>query len=216
MRAPRVGRPFSLELADLDQHVSILGATGSGKTTTVSRFMDAALGAGWAVTVLDAKGGNLAETVRRLGQRHQVEAAVWLPGAADSSTYDVCAGDAAAVSNRLLGAFEHGRDGEVYRQLSQALLPLFVRALEESGKPWDLETLRASLNRARLVGLARKVPDEALRTRAAGDARGRAAAQDAGRACRADWARCATVRSARTWFRRTERSTWRRSSTVRG
>jgi DNA helicase HerA-like ATPase len=163
-RAPRVGQPFSLELADLDQHVSIIGATGSGKTTTVSRFMEAALGAGWAVTVLDAKGGNLAETVRRLGQRHQVEATVWLPGADDSSTYDVCAGDAAAVSNRLLGAFEHGRDGEVYRQLSQALLPLFVRALEQSGKPWDLETLRASLNRARLVGLARKVQDEALRT----------------------------------------------------
>jgi hypothetical protein len=164
VRAPRVGQTFSLELTDLDQHVSIVGATGSGKTTTVSRFMDAALGAGWAVTVLDAKGGNLAETVQRLGQRHQVEATIWLPGAAESWTYDVCAGDAAAVSNRLLGAFEHGRDGEVYRHLGQALLPLFVRALEESGRPWDLETLRGSLNRARLVGLARKVPDEALRT----------------------------------------------------
>jgi Type IV secretion-system coupling protein DNA-binding domain len=155
--------PFVLALPDLEQHVSVIGATGSGKTTTLMRFMDAALAAGWAVVVIDVKGGSLVDDVRSLARRHGVETRVWLPGDPDSSTYDACAGEPAMVSNRLLGAFEHGPNAEVYKHLGQALVPLVLSALRQAGRPADLDALRTHLGRPRLVGLARKVADEQLR-----------------------------------------------------
>jgi len=159
-----VGQPFTLSLDELAHHVSILGVTGSGKTTTLSRIMDHALAAGWPVAVVDAKGGGLARTARSLALRHDVPARVWLPGDEDSWTYDVCSGEPAAIANRLIGAFDHGPDAEVYRQISQAVLPLVLRALRSAGQPCDLEAVRSHLDRPRLVGLARRVPDDALRS----------------------------------------------------
>lgn len=158
-----VGQPFALSLAELAHHVSILGTTGSGKTTTVSRFMDAAVAEGWPVVVLDAKGGSLARTVRSMAASHGVPARIWFPGEADSWTYDVCAGDPATVTNRLIGAFEHGPDAEVYKQIAQGLLPLVLRALQSAGQPADLDALRTHLDRSRLVGLARRVAEDELR-----------------------------------------------------
>ena len=63
--APRQPAPlfprqsFWLELAELERHATLVGTTGSGKTTTLGRLMHAAVSAGWAVMVVDAKGGRL-------------------------------------------------------------------------------------------------------------------------------------------------------------
>jgi len=157
------GQPFWLALDELERHALVIGATGVGKTTTLGRLMDAALGAGWSVVVVDAKGGQLVQVCRRVGLRHGRPARIWLPGHFDSWTYDPCAGEPTAVGNRLVGAFEHGLNGQVYRNLSQAVVPLAVRSLLESGQPCTLDTLRASLDRAHLTGLARRTPDPLLK-----------------------------------------------------
>jgi len=153
-----------LELAELERHATLVGTTGSGKTTTLGRLMHAALSAGWAVMVVDAKGGRLANVCRALGAAHSLPARVWLPDYTAGWSYDVCAGAPTAIGNRLIGAFEHGRDGQVYRNLSQALVPLAARALVESGEACTLDTLRHSLDEAHLTGLARRTPDIALKT----------------------------------------------------
>src|SRR5437899_4716288 len=153
-----------LDLADLERHAMLVGTTGAGKTTSLSRLMDASMSTGWAVLVVDAKGGRLASVCRALGASHGLPARVWLPGPPDSWKYDPCAGDPAAVGNRLIGAFDHGRDGQVYRNLSQALVPLAAQALLESGQACTLDTLRYSLDEAHLTGLARRTPDVGLKT----------------------------------------------------
>ena len=153
-----------LRLADLDRHATVVGATGSGKTTTLARLMDSALDAGWPVLVVDAKGGRLANTCLQLGARHALEARIWLPEHSASWTYDVCSGSPTAVANRLVGAFEHGREGQVYRNLSQALVPLAVRSLHEAGLVCNLDSLRFSLDRAHLTGLARRTPDPVVKS----------------------------------------------------
>jgi hypothetical protein len=150
---------FWLGLQELERHATLIGTTGSGKTTTLARFMDAALTAGWPVLVVDAKGGRLANVCQALGAMHALPARVWLPGHSDSWTYDLCAGEPTAVGNRLVGAFEHGREGQVYRNLSQALVPLAARSLLESGQPCTLDTLRYSLDESHLAGLARRATD---------------------------------------------------------
>jgi hypothetical protein len=150
---------FHLGLAELERHVTVIGTTGSGKTTTLGRLMDAAMTAGWPVLVVDAKGGRLVEVCTALGQAHGRPSRIWLPGHPASWTYDLCAGEPTAIGNRLVGAFEHGRDGQVYRNLSQALVPLAARSLIESGQACTLDTLRFSLDEAHLAGLARRVAD---------------------------------------------------------
>ena len=157
------GQPFRLLLSELERHVTLIGTTGSGKTTTLTRLMDAALSAGWSVLVVDAKGGRLANVCRVLGTAHQLQSRVWLPGDHDSWTYDLCAGEPTSVGNRLVGAFDHGREGQVYRNLSQALVPLAVRALVESSQPCTLDSLRYSLDETHLAGLARRTIDVQLK-----------------------------------------------------
>ena len=154
---------FWLSLYELERHATLIGTTGSGKTTTLARLMDAAMTAGWSVLVVDAKGGRLASVCQALGALHGLPARVWLPGHPDSWTYDLCAGEPTAIGNRLVGAFDHGREGQVYRNLSQALVPLAVRSLVDSGLPCTLDSLRYSLDQAHLAGLARRIPDVELK-----------------------------------------------------
>jgi len=158
------GQLFRLNLVELERHVTLIGTTGSGKTTTLSRLMDAAMTAGWSVLVVDAKGGRLANVCRALGASHELPARIWLPGDPDSWTYDLCAGEPSAVGNRLIGSFEHGREGQVYRNLSQALVPLAITALLATGEACTLDSLRYSLDEAHLAGLARRTADVSLKT----------------------------------------------------
>jgi Type IV secretion-system coupling protein DNA-binding domain len=144
--------------------VTLIGTTGSGKTTTLGRLMDAAATSGWSVIVVDAKGGRLSNVCRAIGAAHHLPTRTWLPGNPDSWTYDLCAGEPSAVGNRLVGAFDHGREGQVYRNLSQALIPLAVRALLESGQACTLDSLRYSLDEAHFTGLARRTADVGLKT----------------------------------------------------
>jgi hypothetical protein len=155
---------FQLALAELERHVTLIGTTGSGKTTTLARLIDGAMRTGWSVIVVDAKGGKLANVCRGLGATHHQPARVWLPGDPATWTYDLCAGEPSAVGNRLVGAFEHGREGQVYRNLSQAIVPLTIRALVESGQSCTLDSLRYSLDETHLAGLARRTADDELQT----------------------------------------------------
>lgn len=154
---------FRLQLSELERHVTVIGTTGSGKTTTLARLIDAALIAKWSVLVVDAKGGRLAPICRSLGALRQAPVRVWLPEDPDSWTYDPCAGEPGAVANRLVGAFDHGREGQVYRNLSQAVVPLAVSALAETGQPCTLDSLRYRLDENHLAGLARDTSNVELK-----------------------------------------------------
>src|SRR2546421_2377569 len=78
------GQRFWFSLTEVGRHVTLIGTTGSGKTTTLGRLMDAAMSAGWSVLVVDAKGGRLAEVCRALGEAHGLAARIWLAGHPDS------------------------------------------------------------------------------------------------------------------------------------
>lgn len=157
------GQRFCLATSELQRHVTLIGATGSGKTTTAARLIDTAVACQWPVLVIDAKGGRLSSICAYVARRHDVPMRAWQPDRPDTWTYNPCDGTPGAVANRLVGAFEHGRDGQIYRNLSQALIPIVIQSLIETDQTCTLDSLRFSLDSAHLAGLARRLTDPTVK-----------------------------------------------------
>lgn len=159
-------RVFDLMPNELGQHVFIPGASGTGKTTTLMRLCDGALGAGYAVIIVDCKGSGLGAASKKLAKSHQLPYAVVDPHDPKSVGYDPCSGTPAAVSNKIIGAFTFSGEAEIYKQVAMEVIPLICRALVASKSAVTLDAIYDALNRGALAQLARRPGvDDALRTR---------------------------------------------------
>lgn len=152
-------KPFDLHPAELEQHVFLPGASGSGKTTTLTRLADGVLGLGYGVVIVDCKGGSLKSVARGLAQRHGVPFACVDPNDPHTLGYDPCSGDASAVTNKLVGVFQYAAAGEIYKLAAMHVLPILVRALLATGEPVTLAALQDALLPAGMRRLAREAPD---------------------------------------------------------
>jgi hypothetical protein len=159
-------RPFDLYLPDdLETHVFLPGVTGTGKTTTLTRFAEGALANRCGVVIIDCKGGALRDVARRLAAAHGVRFQLVDPDAPASLGYNPCSGDAASVANKLIGAFSYGPTAEIYKHIAMETLPVIVRGLQASRAPVTLETLHTALGPGGIENLAHTVGDPALRAR---------------------------------------------------
>jgi len=78
---PVRGQSFELMMpSDVSQHVTLLGVTGAGKTTTAATLVQAALDDGLGVVVLDAKGGGLRVAAQQLATSAGVPYREVMPG----------------------------------------------------------------------------------------------------------------------------------------
>src|ERR1019366_5784823 len=110
------GQAFDLTVAEIAQHIFLPGASGTGKTTTVACLMDGLLSHGYGVVVIDCKGSGLGDTARALARRHDVALNIVDPNNDATLGYDPCSGDAAAVANKIVGAFTFSGEAEIYKQ----------------------------------------------------------------------------------------------------
>lgn len=151
------GRLVALELpGGLARHGSVLGDSGTGKTTTLVRIIHDALQAGYAVFCADAKGqGTLRDATEELAGRFGVEYRVLDPMEPGTIRYNPARGIPAEVSNKLLGAFRFGPSAEIFKQVAQEVIPTLVAALREAGEPVTMQTLATYLDPKSLKGLAR-------------------------------------------------------------
>ena len=135
-------RPFDLELPrDLATHVFMPGVTGAGKTNTISRLIGGALANGYSAIVIDCKGTDLRKPARELSARHRLPFYLVDPDDPASLGYNPCSGDAAAVANKLIGAFSYGPSAEIYKNVAMEAIPLIVRGLAAAGRDVSLEAL---------------------------------------------------------------------------
>jgi conjugal transfer pilus assembly protein TraD len=137
------------------------GATGSGKTVTMTVLALAAIVCGYAVVVIDPKGDDfmlreLREAASRAGRRFVLVSV---------------RGDA------VYNPYEHGSDTEIagkllagetftephYQRLAQRYLGHLVRALRGAGLTISLATLVQYMDPGRLASLARQLPAEKSR-----------------------------------------------------
>ena len=150
------GRPFDISASELAQHVFVPGASGYGKTTTLVTLADGALANGYGVVIIDCKGSGLGGEARKLAARHSLSFTTVDPKAPTSVGYDPCSGDAAAVANKLIGAFSFTGEAEIYKQVAMEVIPLVCRALEASGSEVSLRAIYDSLSKGGLSRVGRK------------------------------------------------------------
>lgn len=148
-------RFFDVTVAEVGQHISVPGASGSGKTTTLIRLADGGLVNGYSAVFIDCKGVGLAGDVRALAERHGVPLHIVDPDNSKSVGYDPCTGDAAHVANKLVGAFNFSGEAEIYQQVAMEVMPVIVRALIASKQKVTLNNIYDALAKGGLARLGR-------------------------------------------------------------
>jgi hypothetical protein len=142
------------------QHITLLGLTGSGKTTTAERLAEGAVACGVALLVVDAKGASLRAAARRLAAASGLDYREVVPGAPATLGYNPCAvGSRAQVADKLVSAFTHGPAGQVYRVIAMETISILVGILQGLGEPVTIRRLRRELDRTRMPGLAHRARD---------------------------------------------------------
>jgi len=158
-------RAFDLALNEVEQHIFLPGASGTGKTTTIGRLADGALANGMGVVIIDCKGTGLGGPARTLASRHGVPLTVVDPYDEDSVGYDPCSGEPAAVANKIVGAFSFSGEAEIYKQVAMEAVPVICRALSAARQPVTLEAIYLALAKGGLSRLGREKGAEEHRTR---------------------------------------------------
>jgi Zn-dependent protease with chaperone function len=151
--------PFDLEPDELTRHIFIPGASGFGKTTTLTRLTDGVLALGYSVAIVDCKGGDLKTTAATLAEVHNVP--FHLVDVDDPTTlaYDPCTGTPPDVGNKLSGAFTYSEGASVYKNEAQRILPIIARAIQQKGDRVTLEAIADALDPAGMNRLGRAVGD---------------------------------------------------------
>ena len=121
------GRPFDLGVEEIAHHIFSPGASGSGKTTTLVCLADGALANGYGVVIIDCKGTGLGSDAKALARRHGAPYTVVDPHDRKSVGYDVCYGDAAAVANKIVGAFSFSGEAEIYKHVAMEVITIELR-----------------------------------------------------------------------------------------
>jgi len=159
------GRPFDLTIEEIAHHVFLPGASGSGKTTTLVGLADGALANGFGVVVIDCKGVGLGVEAKALAARHGVPLTLVDPKAKKSIGYDPCMGDAAAVANKIVGAFTFSGEAEIYKQVAMEVIPVICKAMLAAGTHVTLEGIYEALGKGGLSQLGRRPGADAYRDR---------------------------------------------------
>jgi hypothetical protein len=142
------------------QHVTLLGLTGTGKTTTSERLAEGAVASGLPLVVIDAKGASLRDRARRLAIAHRLTDREVVPGAPETLGYNPCAlGSRAQIADKLVSAFTHGPSAEIYRNIASEAISILAGILQALGEPVTIRRLRRELDRTRMPGLAHRSRD---------------------------------------------------------
>ncbi len=158
---PLGNQPLLLELPrDISHHVTLLGVTGSGKTTTAVTLMEGAAAAGMAILIVDAKGGSLRSIARTLAANAHLPYREVVPGFPTSLGYNPCRlGSRSQVADKIVSSFNHGGASDIYRLIGQEALALLTGSLRALHQEVTIRRLRQELNRYRMPGLAKELQD---------------------------------------------------------
>lgn len=159
------GRPAILLDQQANQHVLVLGTTGSGKTVTISNIVESALNRGMPLIYIDGKGD--AELAQRCcAYANQQGRPAWLFGLLDNSaSYDpLDSGGFTSKKDRIIELREWSEAH--YKKLAEGYLQAVFKVLDALAMPSDLITLSQHLDLRKLKSLVREHAQELDRPQA--------------------------------------------------
>jgi conjugal transfer pilus assembly protein TraD len=155
------GEPVALADRQLESHTVIVGASGSGKSTTLLRILTDQIRGGKGVVAIDLKGSpafadQLAQAAQQAGRQFRL----WTPDG--SATWNPLAyGNATELKDKLISTewfseIHYQRAAERYLQSALQVL----KAARGPLRPPTLHDVVAAMEPSRLEGLLRAVPPE--------------------------------------------------------
>ncbi|MEW5873445.1 MAG: helicase HerA-like domain-containing protein [Chloroflexota bacterium] len=149
------GKRVVLVDAELNQHLFLVGTTGSGKTTTVMNFVESAAQRGVPLVLVDGKGDpGLAARVRALAERNNREFRHFAMAGPSARYNPLAAGGITELKDKLLHLTEWSEMH--YEALAGRYLQLMFRVFELAGTRADLAAVARYLDLKRLEALAKR------------------------------------------------------------
>ena len=151
----RFGKTISLQDKEANQHVLVLGTTGSGKTITISNVVESAINRGLPLIYIDGKGDyDLGRRICEYAKDQNRPA--WLFGMrGDSVSYDpLSSGGYTSKKDRIIELREWSE--EHYKKLAEGYLQTVFKVLHELSIPSDLISLSRHLDLKKLKTLVRE------------------------------------------------------------
>jgi conjugal transfer pilus assembly protein TraD len=152
------GRTVSLNDGQLAAHALILGASGSGKTTTLLGILGAQIRAGRPVIAIDMKGSPaFAAELRRVATAAGRRLRVWTPDGG-SHWNPLAHGNATALKDKLISTEQFSEPH--YQRAAERYVQTTLQVLHAAypGRPARLDEVVALMEPKRLASVLRQVP----------------------------------------------------------
>ena len=149
------GKPVTLTDKAANQHVLVLGTTGSGKTVTVCNIVESAIHRSIPVIYIDGKGDDkLAQTVATYARGHNRMACVFSMREGGVTYNPLAVGGFTSKKDRIVELREWTE--EHYKKLAEGYLQCVFKIMECCNIPCNLITLASYLDLKSLKALLRK------------------------------------------------------------
>ena len=150
------GQPIGLYPDELQQHGLLLGATGSGKTTTLLKITDGAAALGIPIVAIDLKGSpSFASQLERIASRHGRGFVRWsLSG--DTHWNPLARGDASELKDKLVGMEAWSEPH--YKRAAERYLQTVFTILDALGETPSLQRVVDLMDTMALNATLRDVP----------------------------------------------------------
>lgn len=145
-------KPFYITAGELNKHAALIGTTGSGKTTTIYRFIDYTLKSGQAGVIIDGKGDpDFRHTIQRLAASYDRDISFFSMDINDglSSYNPFSVGTPSELTDKIIALTDWSE--EHYKLSSQRFLQLLFRSFEKLNIKPDLGIITKYCNIERLV-----------------------------------------------------------------
>jgi conjugal transfer pilus assembly protein TraD len=152
------GRPVSLTDGQLAAHALVVGASGSGKTTTLLGILGAQIRAGRPVVAIDMKGSPaFAAELRRVATAAGRQLRVWTPDG-PSHWNPLAHGNATALKDKLISTERFTEPH--YQRAAERYVQTTLQVLHAAhpGRPAQLDEVVALMEPKRLSSVLRHVP----------------------------------------------------------